>query len=297
MTFIESFPKARWLSLEAKRKPDGLQGRLHQCRMTFIGCSTRAGLKWLSLKVLQKQDDFRWKLNKRRMTSRKLHRSIIGADVSPKSLLLLDPGQSCSIIHICSMNWSLTLIHLDVSYTFSESFMLSREKRESFPIFHSCRKPPPTEGARDRNIRELKVLGLLAGSPEGRLWAFRVCLTLSFVSLALRPCDPRKVYLLFPPLFPVIPNDACVHNLVSMTHVSRMHKSWCIFQWYTYPYKYKYTRIHGACMCPRSMILYPWLVYPWSCIHDACMHVSKIHVSMVFTQVWHGQHRWSIIES
>ena len=132
MTFIESFPKARWLSLEAKRKTDGLQGRLHQCRMTFIGCSTRAGLKWLSLKVLQKQDDFRWKLNKRRMTSRKLHRSIIGADVSPKSLLLLDPGQSCSIIHICSMNWLLTLIHLDVSYTFSESFMLSREREFSY---------------------------------------------------------------------------------------------------------------------------------------------------------------------
>ena len=170
-------------------------------------------------------------------------------------------------------------------------------ERGSFPIFHSCREPPPTEGARDRNIRELKVLGLLAGSPEGRLWAFRACLTLSFVSLALRPCDPRKVYLLFPPLFPVIPNNACVHNLVSMMHVSRVHKSWCIFQWYTYPYKYKYTRIHGACMCPRSTILYPWLLYPWSCIHDACMHVSKIHVSMVFTQVWHGQHRWSIIES
>ena len=66
MTFIESSPKAGWLSLRALRKRDAFPQELYESRMIFVESSTKAG--WLSLRTLRKQDDFCWELFECRMT-------------------------------------------------------------------------------------------------------------------------------------------------------------------------------------------------------------------------------------
>ena len=66
LTFVESSPKAGWLSLSALKKQDDFRWELYESRMTFVENSTKAG--WLLLRALQKQDDFRWVLYKNRMT-------------------------------------------------------------------------------------------------------------------------------------------------------------------------------------------------------------------------------------
>ena len=89
MTFVESSPKAGWLSLKVLWKQDDFRWKLYESKMTFVESSTKAGSGWLSLKAprkvyksrmtfvesftkvgsgrlllkaLRKQDDFRWKL-------------------------------------------------------------------------------------------------------------------------------------------------------------------------------------------------------------------------------------------